>query len=165
MVRWLAEDRVIGKQALERFEDIERGRKLGGPEGRALITQGNLMLFEYEQRVVVTPVFENYGSAMWASSELAMIEVPNREVAAACVARGRESRWSVALAGESYGPYVPRWGWLVETLEAVHGAVLARRIGDIGRSCGERARGRAENRTPATRAALRVAQSIVGEAR
>jgi hypothetical protein len=159
VVRWLCEDNVISKQVREGFEDMERGRLLGGVEGRHLIAQGNLVLLEHEQRVIVTPIFAKYAAALAWCTDLGLIHVPNFELAAECAAQGRDPRWNVSLCGESYGPFVPRWGWLLE-----HGwrPFVARFWrGGFAASLARAANGRPENRAPAARAALRLVQRML----
>jgi len=84
VIRWMREDRAIAAEVAEGFEDIERGQLLGGEEGWHLIAHGNLALFEYEQRVVVTPIFEKYAAALQAASDLGLVAIPNQTLAAAC---------------------------------------------------------------------------------
>ncbi len=159
VVRWLCDDKAITKQVLEGFEDIERGRLLGGAEGRALIAQGNLVLFEHEQRVIVTPIFVKYAAALAWSTELGLIRVPNIDLAAECRAQGRDPQWNVSLCGESYGPLVPRWGWLVEHTWRPFVARFLR--GGFTASLARATNGRPENRAPAARAALRLVQRML----
>jgi hypothetical protein len=69
-----------------------------------------LRLFHHEQRLSVTPVFQRYREAMAFLSRSGLITVPNRALAQRAASLGLNPAWE---SDESYGPFAPRWSWLV----------------------------------------------------
>lgn len=159
VLRWLHTDGMVADEVMDGFEDIVRGLKLGGAGGRALVLQGNLALFRHEQQVVVTPIFEKYAVAVKAACDLGLFRVPNHELATACTALGRDPRWLEGMAGASYVDAEPRWSWLVE--HAWKPYVQLQRTGSLETSLQRAAAGRGENGAPATRAVVRILESML----
>jgi hypothetical protein len=115
LVRALHRDGELDADLAASFEDIARGagarRWFLGDVAREHVLRGNLALFRREQDAIVTPIFERYAAAMALATRLGLVAVPGRTLAAKCAALGGSPRWTAAA---SYGPFAPRWAWLVD---------------------------------------------------
>jgi hypothetical protein len=84
-LRALYRDSALARDLLDGFTLIDGGRQ--EPDSCAaerLIIAGNLLLFQPEQQMSVTPVFAKYRRALCAATDLSLISLPNRELWMRC---------------------------------------------------------------------------------
>jgi hypothetical protein len=112
-LRALYRDGALARDLLDGFTLIDSGRQEPDPcAAERLSIAGNLLLFQHEQRVSVTPVFGKYRRALRAATGLGLISLPNRELRMSCERLGRSAAFVTQLRGPDYGPFAARWEWL-----------------------------------------------------